>query len=287
MNVFKIKTPFIIIIILIFCSCSKDDSITQEQGQGISAGNDPNFKIVENKDAAFKGFNRKVEVFDIPIYAVQKVEDKKLLHAANILAQYLDNDEDGKVDNVKILEAMKAKKAYLFMWKSESDQNKVSFPKGAIGQDLGNDETIPNWHLNGHKGEFDAALEEVWHIITHAGYANAYPNVFGEQAGTDLAKAMDVARGGKFTNIPKPYPNNAWYTYNDATCEYGCQVTEYIYWAMSSVLGAQDNRLSQIKDEWKLNTKTKVQATDKTIYKLLTDAQYKFPTKLPDGTYKR
>ena len=36
-----------------------------------------------------------------------------------------------------------------------------------------------------------------------------------------------------------------------------------------------------------LNTKAKVQTTDTAIYSLLTDAQYKFPTVLPDGTYKR
>jgi hypothetical protein len=63
--------------------------------------------------------------------------------------------------------------------------------------------------------------------------------------------------------------------------------TEYIYWSMSSILGAQANRLSDISQEWKLNTKTKVQSTDTRIYSLLTNPTYKFPTILPDGTYKR
>lgn len=274
-----------LLLLLSFTSCSKEE--LNNNKETINQGNDLNFKIVENKETAFKRFNRKVEVFGISIYAVKAVEDSKLLHAANIMAQYLDNDEDGKVDNPKVLDAMKSKKAFMVMWKKESDLENIKKPDNAEGQDLGNDETVPQWHSNGRKGTFDAALEEVWHIITHAGYANAYPDVFGEKAGTKLTNAMDVARGGNFTSIPNPYPNNAWYTYDDATCEYDCQATEYIYWAMTSILGAQENRLNDIKDEWKLNTKTKVQNTDTAIYKLLTDPQYKFPTKLPDGTYKR
>lgn len=56
---------------------------------------------------------------------------------------------------------------------------------------------------------------------------------------------------------------------------------------MSSILGAQANRLSEIQNEWKLNTKAKVEATDTRIYTLLTNEVYHFPTVLPDGTYKR
>ena len=60
----------------------------------IEPGNDPNFTIVKNSDKGFKHFKKKVTVFEIPIYAAYKVNDDRLLHAANILAQYLDNDEE-------------------------------------------------------------------------------------------------------------------------------------------------------------------------------------------------
>ncbi|HAS44511.1 MAG TPA: hypothetical protein DCS93_28795 [Microscillaceae bacterium] len=275
------------LVFLIGCvGCKKNNgSITPTSGT-INAGNDPNFKIVANNDGILNSLPKKVVVFDIPIYAASGVEDARLLHAANIMAQYLDNNEDGQVDNPRVVETMKTNKAFLLMWKTEADMPS-SVPSGYTGQDLGNDETIPAWHTNGHTGRFDASLEEVLHIITHAGYSKAYPQIFGEQAGSSIANAMDQARGGRFTSIPASYPSGAWYTYDDATCNYDCMVTEYHYWALTSILGAQANRLAGIGQEWKLNTKAKVQAQDIAIYQLLTDPQYNFPTKLPDGTYRR
>ena len=99
---------------------------------------------------------------------------------------------------------------------------------------------------------------------------------------------MDIARGGYFKNVPNSYPTNAWYTYNDQSCDYSCQITEYTYWALTSILGAQEysGRLNQIKNEWRLNTKDKVENTDIAIYGLLTNQEYKFPTKLPNGKYR-
>jgi len=268
---------FLLGIFATLSACNKDDDTNPTV---IFSGNDPNFIIIAHTDAGFTATNRKVDVFGIPIYAYSDVEDSKLLHAANIMAQYLDNNEDGTVDNMTLLTALTTNNAALFMWKSESQIN-------LNAQDLGADESIPSWHTNGHTGQFDAALEEVWHVITHTGYANAYPTVFGENAGTSLTNSMDIARGGNFTTIPDPYPANAWYTYDDQTCEYDCMAAEYIYWATTSILGAQENRLSEISQEWNLTTSTLVQNTDTTIYSLLTDTQYMFPTVLPDGIYKR
>ena len=252
----------------------------------ISPGNDPNFTITAHSDKGFSKFNRKVDVFGIPIYAVEKVEDAKLLHAANLMAQYLDNDEDGAIDNQTVLDAMLANNAYMVMWKKQSDLRRVNPPGDAIGQDLGNDETVPAWHGNGQTGRFDAAIEEVWHIITNAGYAQAYPNVFGTTKGTSMSDAMDVARGGQFDGPPSSYPAGAWYTYDDKTCNYDCQGGEYIYWVMTSMLGAQENRASEISNEWTLYTRALVESTDPLAFSLLTDPQYHFPTVLPDGTYK-
>ena len=277
-KILLIKT--IVVSLLIITSCKKDDNIP------IDAGNDPNFTIVTHSDNGFSSFSRKVVVFGIDIYAVVAVEDAKLLHTANVMAQYLDNDEDGIVDDQLVLNKMIEKKAFMVMWKNENDLN-IDPPNGREGQDLGNDETHPNFVSNGKTGEFDASLEEVLHIINNAGHSYAYPEAFGQNVGSDLANAMDIARGGQFMTIPNEYPINAWYTYDDQTCDYSnCQTVEYLYWALTSMLGAQENRLDDIDNEWKLNTNQKVEDTDSAIFSLLTNPTYKMPTVLPDGSYK-
>lgn len=274
---------FLALSMLVFFSCTKEN-------QPIAPGNDPNFKIVAHTDSGFKKFNRKVVVFGIDIYAVAGVSDENLLHAANVMAQYLDNNEDGKVDDSLVLDKMLENKAFMVMWAKQRDLWGMNPPSGRLGQDLGNAETNPTYVSSGLKGRFDAALEEVLHIINNAGHSFAYPEAFGQNENSELAKAMDIARGGKFLTIPSSYPANAWYTYNDKTCDYAsCQTIEYLYWALTTMIGAQasSERLVEIQHEWKLNTKDKVQNTDKAIFKLLTNPKYKMPTILPDGTYKR
>ncbi|HHZ69272.1 MAG TPA: hypothetical protein EYO51_04960 [Methylococcaceae bacterium] len=243
----------------------------------------PDFNVLSHSDSGFDWFNRKIDVFGIPIYAAPAVGEDKLLHAANIMAQWLDNNEDGLIDNQGVLDNLIVNKASVALWVEDTDTDLITEGMQQFMMDLGSEETRPEWHLNGHTGQFDASLEELWHLITQSGYANLYPEVFGEKVGSSVANAMDIARGGQFVEIPDQYPESAWYSYGDPTCDYACMITEYMYWGMTSILGAQENRA--ISDEWKLNTKDLVQSTDPAIYDLLTDPQYNFPTVLPDGSY--
>ena len=88
--------------------------------------------------------------------------------------------------------------------------------------------------------------------------------------------------------MPAAYPRKAWYTYYDRTCDYRCQITEYIYWGITSLLGAQDfpNRLEEISEEWRWNTPAKVKSGDPDLYALLSDPKNSFPTNMPDGNNK-
>ena len=251
-------------------------------------------------------FTKQVEVFGIYIYATDKVADEKMLHTADVLAQYLDNDEDGTPDNQKVVDEIVKHGGGIFMTEYEgkyegSELERIFdkyLPPGPK-QSVYDSQTYPNALVDGVfnipreevlKGAQDAPWEEVLHLVTGQGYAHAYPSVFGYTAGSELADAMDLARGGHFPDRrPEKYPDGAWFTYyDDYSCTYDCMMTEYIYWALTSILGAQEvpGRLEAIQEEWRLNTKEEVQAGDPAVYALLTDPQYKFPTVLPDAEYR-
>ena len=67
--------------------------------------------VSESDKNYFKYFCKTSEVFGIKIYATENVDNDKILHAASILAQYLDNDEDGIADNQLIVDKLIDKKA--------------------------------------------------------------------------------------------------------------------------------------------------------------------------------
>lgn len=259
----------IISLILLLSSCSSEqtDSETTHLGGGILIS---------------PVFTKQVEVFGLRVYATNTTGDDKLLHAANILAEYVDNDEDGIPDNPKIMKALIEGKGAIVMRKTEGERTTGPRPRG---QGLYDEETIPNARA---QGRFDASLEEILHIVSDVGWGGAYPEVFGRVPGTEISNALDRARGGCFMEVPEHYPDDAWFTYDDTTCDYDCQNSEYIYWVLTSILGAQDypGRLEQIQREWRLNTREKVKQRDPAVYAILTNPEYKLPTVLPDGKYK-
>jgi hypothetical protein len=293
----KTKSSIFLILLLIFSIPSCRKAPKKPKTCDIHENTEDFFTIEANSNTINRSFNvfcKKVDVFGIIIYATKKVSDEHLLHTANIMAQYLDNNEDSIIDNQQVLNSMLANNACMTLYDKDkfcsekrrhyNSLSKIDNP--IFGQELYGNEIHPSFNLN---NPFDATLEEVLHLVTHSGYSSAYPSVFGEYQGSQLADAMDIARGGQFTNIPSSYPLNAIYSYYDETCDYGCQVTEYFYWALTSILGVQSypGRLDEIGNEWKANTATLVQSMNPTVYTLLTDTSYHLPNALPDGTYMR
>ena len=267
----------------------------------------PNIEILEvpSEFSAFRqvGCDRYVNVFGVHIFATPTTPEDKLSHATGVLAQYLDNDEDGVPDNTHVLSQLVSRNVFIIMPGTQEEMERLEMESVEeagyrFGQDLYGEETKPDFLVDGKinapdGGYYDGALEEILHPITHHGYANAYPEVFGTRRGSSLAKCMDTARGGYFERVPQDgpksgYPAEAWYHYTDETCDYGCMITEYIYWALTSILGTQDfpGRQEDLAVEWELNTRERVRTGDTAVYELLTDPQYKFPTKAPDGNYK-
>ena len=77
----------------------------------------------------------------------------------------------------------------------------------------------------------------------------------------------------------------------DETCDYGCLLTEYFYWALTTHLGGQDGplappgRCADIADEWKACTPALVASLAPALDALI-DAST-LAKVLPDGTYSR
>jgi hypothetical protein len=289
----KNSSLFILITLLTY-GCMKAPKVPETCSFSTDTSN--YFSIQDNSDSPGRAYNvfcKKVLVFGISIYATCEVSDEDLLHAANVMAQYLDNDENEIVDNPLVLEKMLEAKSALTLFGKENSKRQRRFfntngddysPESA--QDLYGTETFPGWNKT---LPFDATLEEVLHLVTAKGYSIAYPSVFGETQGSELANAMDLARGGQFNDIPSSYPEGSWYSYDDKTCDYQCQVTEYLYWALTSLLGAQDfpGRYNEISHEWRANTTALLESMDPSVFSLLTDSTYKLPTTLPDGSYRQ
>jgi hypothetical protein len=249
------------------------------------------------------GFSKYVNVFGVHVFSTHRTPDTKIRHVAGVLAQYLDNDEDGIPDNPLVLSHLLSRDAYLVFPADEQDFDRLDpeiWHRAGYhhGQFQHAAETRPDFLVQYEiraqdGGDYDASLEEVLHLVTQHGYANAYPAVFGEEPGTAIAHCLDQARGGRFQAVPTDgphygYPEGAWFHYDDQTCEYGCMITEYVYWALTSILGTQDypGRAEALRNEWELNTRNLVKSGDPDVYALLTDPQYKLPTQAPDGDYR-
>ena len=239
---------------------------------------------------AFSGFTKYVDVLGcFFIVAESTIPNTKVLHAAAVAAELLDNNEDGIVDDPLIESQLQNEQAFMPIFSSEgSNAENLLFSNyngNGASAVLYNNEMDPS--QTGHWGD-DATVEEVIHTINHVGHTNIYPDAFSLQPNSSLmSDAMDVARGGQFMIIPNPYPSSAWYHYDDWTCDYECMMIEYMYWAIVSYMGILDDaQTSQgISNEWEPYNATLLQSMDTLMYNLITDSQYKLPLSSPDGNY--
>lgn len=245
--------------------------------------------IPTEHDGFAVAFSQYINVFGVHIFATEATPCTKVQHAAGVMAQYLDNDADGTPDNQDVVSSMQSVNAAMVMFATESELDSSNL--GAIFslpyelQDLYGSETHPEGSSS--TGGFDATLEEVLHLITDKGFSRVYEQQLGIEVGSSLAQAMDIARGGQFLTVPNTYPEAAWYHYDDVTCDYSCMATEYFYWALTSILGAQSypGRPESIANEWELYDAQLVETTDVAVYALMTDPRFALPTLLPDGQY--
>ena len=249
-------------------------------------------QIMPNPDPSSPGlsaFTKHVKVLDLSIYAESGVNDANILHAANILAELLDNDENGTVDDPALWEILKQNNALVPIFNAEGSPAETTFFLGYQG--TGVSAVLYNTEMDPTQpGAFgaDATVEEILHTINAVGHTAVYPGAFGLEPGSSiLTQAMDIARAGQFLGHPGTYPDDAWYHYDDTTCDYRCMAIEYLYWAIVTNMGILDDptTCADIADEWEPCSKDLLMATDTLVYNLITDPAYALPQRAPDGTY--
>jgi len=257
------------------------------------AQNNVCFEIEVNpdpNDAALSNFSKYVNVLDcFSIYAEAGISDAKVLHAAAVTAELLDNDEDGIVDDQQIKSELINHSAMMPVFSSEGSNTENTFFNNYQGEGVSavlyKLEIDPN--QTGHWGD-DATVEEILHTINHVGHTNVYPDAFSLSPNSSLlSEAMDVARGGQFISFPGSYPEAAWYHYDDETCDYECMAIEYMYWAIVSNMGIlnQPETCNGIANEWEPCSPELFQNTDELMYALITNPEYLLPNNAPDGNY--
>lgn len=276
---------------------------------GLGVDNIPNITKLENvvsfsvinshpqHECLNRVLDRFVNVFGVYVISHNSIPNEYIMHTANVLAEYIDNDIDGVPDDVNVHEQLINGNYVVPVWTKTLREKTMDSVRADCEDEIGFAASMyygeDEWALNGiiEDGLWDTNLEEVWHVVSK-GWYKAYPEYFGDEGwrqASVLTDAMDLARGGKFEKIPQKYPDNSWYSYYDATCDYVCQEHEYFYWALMANLDALDpiytDKCEHSRDEWHICTQEELYKIDRAVYDLLNDDRFKLPQTIPLGNY--
>ena len=194
-------------------------------------------------------------------------------HAEKVLRNLIDYDHNLVPDNKKVLKEMLSNNAVFLVLSREEELELY--------------ERISDDHLRftvvyeeemvlSDAKEFDATVEEALHLVTAEGYSKVYPTHFGEFKGSEISTFLDKARGGFFEDVPMEYPSDAFFTYYDKTCDYGCQITEFLYWSITTLRGQQrfNWRDFEIEHEWRPESKEKLKAIAPDLVRFLLRSEF-------------
>ncbi|MBJ89181.1 MAG: hypothetical protein CMO98_04895 [Woeseia sp.] len=220
-----------------------------------------------------KIFTKSAMIFgSLQICATHLVPDEKLKYAANVAAEWLDNDGDGDADEPRILDSLKESQSLVVM--SLDGFSSLAFLKIAAAsvvggytiQDLSAEET-------NNPTRRDASQEEIHHIIVVGGWIKALPKIFSDQKDdrSDLY------------NIWKFADDNGHYSYDDPTCDDSCKTVEFFYLATAAYLGSMADLFS---DEMRLKDKVAMRKHIPNIMDIFESTDYSYPTNhWPTGVY--
>lgn len=159
----------------------------------------PDFQILTPRDDEVAADIEKViEVFGIRLMALEGVTDRDLVLSANVLAQWIDNDEDGQPDNPMVQSELQRQNSRMILgvgfeesigpWHQEQQQFLDYGDAPTFGLDVATInhsrfglEPSPystDWQRFEPIRAADAATEETLHMITNVGFSGVYPADF-------------------------------------------------------------------------------------------------------------
>mmetsp|Transcript_4148 Transcript_4148/g.7937 ORF Transcript_4148/g.7937 Transcript_4148/m.7937 type:complete len:426 (+) Transcript_4148:288-1565(+) len=248
-------------------------------GLGATYPNNPDSDPPSQWSSMSTSFQQHCSPFGISIFSLpsNRFPRDKFLHVCNMMAQFLDNDQDGCADDVNVVKMMRLNQAGLVLMDSENDAYYEDIVESFDETALFASQVRPFCSGSSETSTCrDVAIEEVLDFIAEYGISPFYHNEFGQcydgnfQQRSELQVQMDIARGGHFIMTPSVYPANATFTYDDWTCNYDCMTEEFFYYALTSLLGGQDARAARNMDEWKASTPQDLQTKLPGMYNLLT-----------------
>jgi hypothetical protein len=243
-----------------------------------------------SNEPAFAQFTQSVHVLDcFYVLAEPVISEAQLLHVASVVADLLDQDEDGVADDPQLQSVLANGRALMPVLAYEGSPAEEDlwdqYEGDGISAVLYADEVNParpgRWGM-------DATVEEVLHAVHMVGFIPMHPDALGLVPGSSaLTAAMDAARGGHFTKVPRRYPESAWYHYDDRTCDYGCMAVEYLYWVTVTQMGLLDDpeTAEGIADEWACTSPDELLLCDPLAHALVHDGRLGLPLLAPDGRY--
>jgi len=277
----------------------------------------------ENEKTAL--INKTMTVFGVKVLALEGIESRDLKLVANVLAQWIDNDEDGGPDNPAVLAEIIRQKSRMILgvtfdqigpWHNTSQRMLKNQHAPTYGLDVTS--INHNWYglpISEYSQDHyrtdgllppDATTEETFHLITDIGYANVYPSVFwhgergdnpSEAVRSHIAKHGEGQKDASLLTVAMDNARGGYFEHmanqypHDAwytrsdDCGYKCFVGEYIHWGMISLLGYNEKREEGIQDQWQITSVDSLGKQYPALYGLLTNTEYNFPSYAADGSY--
>ena len=242
---------------------------------------DPVFPTIFNGFTQYRSILTKwTTIFGIPILGTANVSDEAVIHAANIVASYFDNNFDGAVDNPTLYAEFSDGLTGIVVYADSAEETSLA---GQLGSFKVNrtfsvyEDEMNNFLGDGVNSQRDLTGERILKDLLVPKYTQLYANL-GTVRPTTITDAMDAARGGyQAGGIPNyNYPPFAWYT--DTTgLSYTDLVYEYLYLLVATVTGTLEWRQGTIISLWDPYNTTLLQTQDAAGYALVTDSSYGLP----------